>query len=87
MPKLNKHMLHNYKPYDLFKMYNKYEKSFIFSKDQKYKFYYWVYRYVNQGKLLYQKIESQKSYDMYIFIYNRKENKMIVNINKWVHFK
>lgn len=78
MPKINKQMLHNYKPYQLFKMYNKYEKSFVFSKEQKLKFYYWIYRYTNQGKLIYHKIDSDKLYDIYIILLQKRENKMVI---------
>ena len=86
MPKINKHMLHNYKPYQLFKMYNKYEKSFVFSKDQKYKYYYWIYRYTNKGKLIYHKIESDKLHDIYIFLYKKRENRMFIKNDVLVEF-
>ena len=66
MPEKRKgHMLHNYKTYDLYKMYNKYEKSFIFSKKEKSKWYCYKYKYIKDGRLIWGEIkENQQIYGM-----------------------
>jgi hypothetical protein len=78
-------MLHNYKPYQLYRMYNKYEKTFIFSKDEKIKWNCWKYRYKKNERLLWGEIKPEhnnKSYKVWLcFLKSRKKNELIINYN------
>lgn len=76
-------MLHNYKSYELFKMYNKYETSFIYEKNIKTKWYCWKYRYTKDERLLWGKIKSEyndKDYDVWLcYLKPRKKNELVIN--------
>ena len=81
-------MLHNYKPYQLYKMYNKYEKTFIFSKEEKAKWNCWKYRYIKNGRLIFGEIPEediiygQRPIATWLCILqSKKKNELVINHN------